>query len=342
MKISIFFLSLLLISNNLSGKIKHSDNKKNVKSQLKIEIIPPDKIIEGMPASFRINLKNPHNLIIIPVKGYTLYGNVYKQGKNYYYDMLIQKETDPIFFNVLKDLTLIEERFFSKTGKMNFEWTMQIFHPSYLKPEHLFIAKKSKTNIIPFKKLKNFYGLKRKLIKASYIQVLIPDGDKIPKLQLKAEVEINVLEAKEISPFKKKYNPKSFRFFPELNLWAFFLKEKTILLKDEKGSFIEIPAGKTDENALSLLCSKKETFLIWVIPKEGCIQDFLNKYGRSNKGVDGDQMYHGDANFQLNLPRDEFFDFITCVDKDGYIFTTHSYASFASAELWVRDKEKSK
>jgi hypothetical protein len=305
-----------------------------------LQITPPDKITEGMAAGFKIALKKPDKLLIIPAKGYSKYGNVYKKNSEYFYNTLTQQETSPVFYNVQGNFSADVQKVFTKEGPDTFIFELEIFDPAFLKPEHLYIVKKTQGALISYRKLKNFSALKKQIfsqsgISESLTEVLIPDADKIPKKTLKAQIEVRILGCSEIQPFKKKYNPETYRFFPEINLWALFLKEKTVLLKNEKDIFKEIPAGRTDEAAISIIAGSKEHVQIWIVPENGCISDFVKNHGKSNKGPDGDQMYHRDANSVLTLPLDKFFDFAACIEKDGYLFTARSWSGFSSPELWI-------
>lgn len=129
-------------------------------------------------------------------------------------------------------------------------------------------------------------------------------------------------------------------YFSELAVWAFFLKEKTLVLKREAAGFAEIPAENTSESALALLSKAGKKHTIWVAPEKGCIEEFNRNFGKSNKGQDGDFMYHGEANFALSVPEEKIFDLLKCMDEVGYLFTTSAWSGFSGSELWIMEKAK--
>jgi len=121
-----------------------------------------------------------------------------------------------------------------------------------------------------------------------------------------------------------KYKPEAIIELQYIAQLAFTTKDGTILKKD--GEYILI--GNVGLRALAQM-DGKDAVLMWIESNTGPISELLTQYGKRN--ID-DQMYHGQFDYYMELPENNFFDLFAIIKQGKYSLVVGS-GMFYEGEL---------
>ena len=140
------------------------------------------------------------------------------------------------------------------------------------------------------------------------------------------ELDIKIEKDEYFQEIYDTYKPTDLIELKALGEKVLITEEGTILLTPE-GS---INIGNVELNAVSAIDNSKSK-IIWIEPVTGPIEYYINEFAVENTE---DFMYHGQFPYYMELPEQEYMDFLKCV-KNGNYTLLMSEDMFYSGELWL-------